>query len=173
MASSTFNGALRTWVDSLPAINSDALDTDGNVIPFDRSLIFPYAFRHAFAQRHADAGTAVDVLRDLMDHEDISTTMGYYRVTLERKRAAVKLLSQQFIDRNGTERPCSAQTYEYRSIAVPFGGCTEPSNVKAGGHACPIRFQCAGCGFYRPLRDHRLRGDRGEDAGPVRRPARR
>ncbi|MFD4764468.1 hypothetical protein ACFWOJ_38395 [Streptomyces sp. NPDC058439] len=24
------------------------------------------------------------------------------------------------------------------------------SNVKAGGKACAIRFQCAGCGFYRP-----------------------
>ena len=22
-------------------------------------------------------------------------------------------------------------------VAVPFGGCAEPSNVKAGGHACP------------------------------------
>ena len=169
MASSTFNGALRTWVDSIPALNSDALGADGKVIPFDRSLVFPYAFRHAFAQRHADAGTPVDVLRDLMDHEDISTTMGYYRVTLERKRAAVKVLSQQVIDRNGTARPCSSQTYEHRSIAVPFGGCTEPSNVKAGGHACPIRFQCAGCGFYRPdpsylpaIEDHAnsLRADR-------------
>ncbi|MFD5120715.1 hypothetical protein [Streptomyces sp. NPDC058385] len=84
-------------------------------------------------------------------------------------RAAVKLLSQQVIDRNGTARPCSAQTYEHRSIAVPFGGCTEPSNVKAGGYACPIRFQCAGCGFYRPdpsylpaIEDHAnsLRADR-------------
>ncbi|MER5860531.1 hypothetical protein ABT131_33795 [Streptomyces sp900105245] len=35
-------------------------------------------------------------------------------------------------------------------MAVPYGGCTEPSNVKAGGSSCPIRFQCAGCGFYRP-----------------------
>ena len=35
-------------------------------------------------------------------------------------------------------------------MSVPFGNCTEPSNVKAGGGACPIRFQCAGCGFYRP-----------------------
>jgi hypothetical protein len=35
-------------------------------------------------------------------------------------------------------------------VSVPFGNCTEPSNVKAGGGACPIRFQCAGCGFYRP-----------------------
>jgi hypothetical protein len=35
-------------------------------------------------------------------------------------------------------------------VSVPFGNCTEPSNVKAGGGHCPIRFQCAGCGFYRP-----------------------
>lgn len=35
-------------------------------------------------------------------------------------------------------------------MAVPFGNCTEPSNVKAGGKACPIRFQCAACPFYRP-----------------------
>ncbi len=40
--------------------------------------------------------------------------------------------------------------YERASVSVPFGNCTEPSNVKAGGGACPIRFQCAGCGFYRP-----------------------
>ena len=52
---------------------------------------------------------------------------------------------------------------------MPFGNCTEPSNVKAGGGSCPIRFQCAGCGFYRPdpsylpaLEEHiaSLRGDR-------------
>jgi hypothetical protein len=35
-------------------------------------------------------------------------------------------------------------------VSVPFGNCTEPSNVKAGGGHCPIRFQCAGCSFYRP-----------------------
>ena len=40
--------------------------------------------------------------------------------------------------------------YERASVSVLFGNCTEPSNVKAGGGACPIRFQCAGCGFYRP-----------------------
>ncbi|MDT5117317.1 MAG: hypothetical protein QOE30_3056, partial [Mycobacterium sp.] len=44
----------------------------------------------------------------------------------------------------------SATVYELRSVAVPFGNCIEPSNVKAGGQACPIRFQCSGCGFYRP-----------------------
>ena len=27
--------------------------------------------------------------------------------------------------------------------------CTEPSNVKAGGGACPFRFRCAGCDHFR------------------------
>ncbi len=34
-------------------------------------------------------------------------------------------------------------------VAVPFGQCTEPSNVSAGGNACPVRFQCHGCSFFR------------------------
>src|SRR6266508_3032906 len=55
------------------------------------------------------------------------------------------------VDRAGQPAPfVSATAYEARSVAVPFGNCTEPSTVKAGGQACPIRFQCAGCGFYRP-----------------------
>ena len=33
---------------------------------------------------------------------------------------------------------------------MPSGNCTEPAHVKADGGACPIRFQCAGCGFCRP-----------------------
>jgi hypothetical protein len=34
-------------------------------------------------------------------------------------------------------------------VAVPFGICTEPSNVKAGGQACPCKFTCLGCGHFR------------------------
>jgi hypothetical protein len=34
-------------------------------------------------------------------------------------------------------------------VAVPFGICTEPSNVKAGGQACPYKFTCVGCGHFR------------------------
>jgi hypothetical protein len=75
-------------------------------------LIYPYAFRHSYAQRHADAGAPVDVLKDLMGHKSAQTTMGYCTASLKRKREAVKTLN--------------------------------------GGQACPIRFQCAGCGFYRP-----------------------
>jgi hypothetical protein len=34
-------------------------------------------------------------------------------------------------------------------VAVPFGICTEPTNVKAGGQACPYKFTCLGCGHFR------------------------
>ncbi len=33
--------------------------------PFPRVRVIPYAFRHSFAQRHADAGTPVDTLKEL------------------------------------------------------------------------------------------------------------
>jgi hypothetical protein len=143
--------ALRGWVDRLATLDSDTVGEDGNPLPFDRDKVFPYAFRHSYAQRHADAGTPVDVLKELMDHVDVNTTMGYYTVSLKRKQEAVKRLSARVVDRNGNPAPFrSGLAYERGSVAVPFGGCTEPSNVKAGGHACRIRFQCAGCPFYRP-----------------------
>lgn len=37
---------------------------------------------------------------------------------------------------------------------VPYGDCAEPSNVAAGGTACQLRYQCAGCGFFRPNPSH-------------------
>lgn len=37
---------------------------------------------------------------------------------------------------------------------MPWGKCVEPSDVKAGGTACPIRFQCSGCSSYRPDPSH-------------------
>ncbi|MFC4117013.1 transposase [Nonomuraea zeae] len=39
-------------------------------------------------------------------------------------------------------------TAHLRAVAVPYGLCEEPSNVKAGGQQCPIRYQCAGCGHF-------------------------
>jgi hypothetical protein len=143
--------SLRAWVDAIPELMSDTLDAHSRREPFARHLIYPYAFRHSYAQRHADAGVAVDVLRDLMDHKQISSTQKYYRVTLKRKRDAVRTLRLHVADRTGARTPTGSNiAYELRSVAAPFGNCTEPSNVKAGGGACPIRFQCAGCGFCRP-----------------------
>ena len=34
-------------------------------------------------------------------------------------------------------------------VAVPFGICREPTNVKAHGQACPFRHQCFGCTHFR------------------------
>lgn len=139
-------------MDAIPVLHSDLPGPDGTPAPFDRRAIYPYAFRHSYAQRHADAGVGVEILKELMDHRDMKVTQGYYTVSLKRKRQAIKIMSRYVHDRDGTPRPGpgSATSYELRSVAVPFGNCIEPSNVKAGGKGCPIRFQCAGCGFYRP-----------------------
>lgn len=162
--------AFKAWVSQIGVIDSELLGSDGTPAPFDRTMIIPYALRHSYAQRHADAEVPVDVLRDLMDHAAVATTMGYYRVGLKRKQQAIHAVGALAVDAAGNPAPfTSATSYQRSSVAVPFGNCTEPSNVTAGGHACPIRFQCAGCGFYRPdpsylpaLEDHvaKLRADR-------------
>ena len=88
---------------------------------------------------------------ELMDHVAVATTMGYYRVGLKRKQQAIRSVGSLATDAAGNPAPFTSPTaYQRASVSVPFGNCTEPSNVKAGGGACPIRFQCAGCGFYRP-----------------------
>jgi hypothetical protein len=43
----------------------------------------------------------------------------------------------------------STPRYAIGEVAVPYGRCAEPSNVAAGGGACPIRFRCAGCDHFR------------------------
>jgi hypothetical protein len=75
--------------------------------------------------------------------------------TNKMKRQAVDTLQVHAMDRQGNPMPmASAAAYELRSVAVPWGNCIEPSNVKAGGAACPVRFQCSGCGSYRPDPSH-------------------
>jgi integrase len=143
--------AFRSWVRQIPGIDSELIGPDGTPAPFDRSLITPYALRHSYAQRHADAGVPVDVLKELLDHQAVQTTMGYYSVSLKRKRQAIAAVGSLACDSDGNPAPfVDALAYQRASVSVPFGNCTEPSNVKAGGGHCPIRFQCAGCGFYRP-----------------------
>ena len=141
----------RSWVSSLPPLRLE----DGR--EFDKDAVFLYAYRHSFAQRHADAGTPVDVLRDLMGHRSVSTTQIYYRVTAKRTRSAVDTLAAFQLDRGGnrvwTEARALLDSEHQRlavgQVAVPFGTCSEPSNVKAGGQSCPFRFRCLGCGHFR------------------------
>ena len=151
LTASAVGRAFRAWVQRIPTIDSELLGPDGTPLAFDRSLVIPYALRHSYAQRHADAGVPVDVLKELLDHVAIQTTLGYYTVSLKRKAQAIRTVGSLAVDAAGKPAPFSDPlAYERASVSVPFGNCTEPSNVKAGGGHCPIRFQCAGCGFYRP-----------------------
>ena len=141
----------REWADELGPLHT----SDGG--EFDKTKIVPYAYRHTYAQRHADAGVGIDVLAELLDHRNLNVTRGYYRVGEDRRRAAVDTVTAMSFDRHGNRiwREAAAlldsehARYAVGEVAVPYGRCTEPSNVAAGGGACPVRFRCAGCDHFR------------------------
>ncbi|MFG3545681.1 tyrosine-type recombinase/integrase [Streptomyces clavifer] len=127
------------------------------MLPFDKSRISPYAYRHSYAQRHADAGVAPDVLKELMDHSDLKTTQNYYRVSQGRRRDAVDRVVVLQFDRNGTRVWRKAQSLLDSSehvrraigeVSVPYGVCQEPSNVAAGGQSCLARFEAGEGGVH-------------------------
>ncbi|MEV7856438.1 site-specific integrase [Streptomyces sp. NPDC088183] len=145
-----FSGMHREWVTAQPEFRLD----DGTAV--DKEEIFPYAYRHSFAQRHADAGVPIEVLSPLMDHDSYQSTRCYYRVKEVRLREAVDKVTTMQFDRHG-QRVWGAVTtlldaertrLAIGSVQVPFGTCSEPSNVAAGGDACPLRFRCMGCDHY-------------------------
>lgn len=141
----------RDWAVSLGPFRI----SDGTEIGPDR--LVPYAYRHTYAQRHADAGVPIDVLAELLDHRDLNATRRYYRVGEERRRDAVDKVTAMSFDRHGNRVWRDARAlleseharYAVGETAVPYGTCTEPSNVAAGGGACPVRFRCAGCDHFR------------------------
>ena len=152
MGSSLFGDTLRKWINELPSLDSDAIADDRQPLPFDRTLISGCSFRHTYAQRHADAGIAPDVLMALMGHEKISTTIGYYRIPQKRRREAAEIVGNLVIDGEYLAiRPMAGKhrlADERSTIAVPFGKCSNPQNVAAEGHGCPIRHQCFGCASF-------------------------
>lgn len=141
----------REWADSLGPLAT----RDGT--PFDSVKLVPYAYRHTYAQRHADAGVPIDVLAQLMDHKNLNQTRRYYRVGEERRRGAVDKVTAMQFDRHGSRVWRDARSLlddeharlAIGQVAVPYGTCAEPSNVAAGGGACPVRFRCAGCDHFR------------------------
>lgn len=144
------NTAHKAWVESLAPLLRDGT-------PASTAAMVPYAYRHSFAQRHADAGVPVDVLRDLMGHRSTQTTQVYYRITEKRTRAAIDKVATVQFDRHGNRIWHQAQVLldaerarlQVGQVAVPYGICAEPSNVQASGQACPFRFRCIGCGHFR------------------------
>ncbi len=157
VAANWLERVMRTWVDALARLDGPETDARGRAVPFDRSRVFPYAFRHSFAQRHADAGTPIDVLKELLGHDTIRVTGSYYRVTTRRKRAAQDALGALQIDATGRHvrrdvtalEDAEALREQIGQVAVPFGICTEPRNVAADGRSCPFRHRCTGCTYFR------------------------
>jgi integrase len=151
IAGVVFSARHREWIASLPPLRR----ADGT--EFDKARIVPYAYRHTYAQKHADAGVPVDVLAALMDHRSLNTTRGYYTVGDRRRREAVDKVAALQFDRHGNRiwrdaRALLDSEHARRAIgeiAVPYGTCSEPSNVQAGGNVCPYRFRCAGCDHFR------------------------
>ena len=146
---------MHTWVERIPHIDAGPLDTHGQPVAFTRTAIHPHAFRHTYAQTLADQGIEPSVLRDLMDHRSLSTTLGYYRVGDARKRAAMDTLARHTVDNRGVARPVGDESSQVARlneqlswVAVPMGKCSEPTNVRAGGQSCPIRYQCASCPHF-------------------------
>ncbi|MFC8718049.1 tyrosine-type recombinase/integrase [Kitasatospora sp. NPDC057198] len=148
-----YSNAHRFFID---AIAHMLIDHDG--LPFNPAAVFPYTYRHSYAQRHADAGVSPDALRELMSHRSLRTTAGYYRVSSHRLRSAVDRVAQHQFDAAGNrvfQQAAALLADDDRTriavgqVAVPFGMCTEPSNVKAGGQACPFKYTCLGCGHFR------------------------
>jgi integrase len=141
----------REWANALPPLRT----RDG--AEFDKARIIPYSWRHCYAQRHADADVPIDVLAELLDHRNLNITRRYYRVGEDRRRAAVDTVTARSFDRHGNRIWRDAHAlleseharYAVGEVAVPYGICTEPSNVQAGGGACPVRFRCAGCDHFR------------------------
>ena len=129
----------RAWIAGLGTLPA----TDGS--QFDASRIVVYCYRHTYAQRHADAGVPSIVLAELLDHRNLNITRRYYRVEETRRREAVNKVTALSFDRHGNRiwREAAAflesehARYAIGEVAVPYGTCTEPSNVQARRRCLP------------------------------------
>jgi integrase len=153
---STLAWKMREWVAGLGTLAGP----DGE--SFDRAKVFPYAFRHSYAQRLADEGASESELMDLMDHDSFETTRGYFRIRAERRRRAAELGRKALFDNEGRrlmrglEHLAEAERTRMAlgSLAVPYGACVEPANVASMGGACKFMLKCLGCKHFRTDLSH-------------------
>lgn len=155
LISATLSYRVGKWVKALPTL----LDENGGQFP--RGDVYLYALRHSYAQRHADAGVALDTLQKLMDHRTAATTQIYYRVTWQRKRDAIAQVAPLTMDKHGRRVGFHAALLESERlrkeigrIPVPLGYCVEQHNVRALGAHCPFSHQCLGCDHFRTDPSH-------------------
>ena len=128
---------------------------EGNLIHFDLTKLDAYSFRHAFAQRFADATdsegrstTPPDVLQEYMGHSSFNTTMAYYKVTARRRKKALEAVTPRRLNLRGEVVPVDRERDGFTKVAVSLGHCTEPQNVAASGHGCMVDHACESCPFF-------------------------
>lgn len=129
--------------------------SEGNLIEFDLRSLDPYSFRHAFAQRFADATdadgrptTPPDVLQDLMGHATFETTMAYYEVSTRRRKRALSAVAPRRLNLHGAAVSIDRERDGFTKVAVSLGHCSEPQNVAQHGHGCMIDHSCESCPFF-------------------------
>lgn len=128
---------------------------EGNLIHFDLTKLDAYSFRHAFAQRFADATdaegrstTPPDVLQEYMGHSSFNTTMAYFKVTARRRKKALEAVAPRRLNIHGEVVSADRERDGFTKVAVSLGHCTEPQNVAAGGHGCMVDHACESCPFF-------------------------
>ena len=105
--------------------------------------------RSGTASRSATRTTArrSTCLRQMMGHRTTDTTRGYYKVNKTRMRKAVARVSEMQLNHRGHRVSAPAcgelvdaeyDRYQVGQIAVAFGTCHEPSNVKSSGQIVPV-----------------------------------
>ncbi|WP_186001534.1 hypothetical protein [Streptomyces sp. IB201691-2A2] len=141
---------LQAWLDQVQLV-----DEHGN--DFDKARVFPYAFRHTYAQLRADAGVPLDVLQVLMSDQEPSTTQVYYRTSHPRRVEAVRAIAAKYqFDLTGgrvRSRGAEADLIDriragVGSVPVPAGQCHEMNNVRADWRGCPVYYRCFSCKFF-------------------------
>lgn len=143
------------WIDRIKELPDYVNGPEGTIRYFERGKLNLYAWRHTYAQRLSDNHTPPDVIKDLMNHKRFETSAGYILMNRKRKEEAIRIVSTTTVNRDGTATaPGEYAAYLRNSVATPLGLCTEPSNVKAGGQACPARSKCGGCSYFRANVSH-------------------
>jgi Phage integrase family len=152
LTASSIGVAFRVWTRSIPKIDGGLLGPEGTPLLFDRSLITPYVLRHSYAQRHADAGVPVDVLKELLEHESTQMTAHYARITDQTVRrrweAATKVNikgERVSIDPEGplAQAQCAKTRYGMATQTLPNGYCGQPLQ-----RTCPHANACLTCPVF-------------------------
>jgi integrase len=149
------SSTMHYWIESWMLRIGSLVDEHGR--KFDTARVFPYAFRHTWAQLRADAGVPLDVLQALIAHQDPSTTQVYYCVSHPRRVEAVQAIAAKYrfdISGGRLRPPTPDEDLKARtrsgvgSVPVPAGQCHEMNNVRADGRGCPVFYRCFSCTFF-------------------------